>query len=256
MLVVTLATVGAQRVSVRDRAQGILPPAGHRPPRSAAIQADQDTSFQACARSSREFVEIIVQRPGGGQRGRLHRRRRRRHHQHRADVRRRSSRSTSASVGAEQVIARLRRKLTGVPGAHAVSAGGAGPARRRPAQQRRSISTRCRATTCSELNTGRRDAAASCARCRELADVNSDQQDRGLQAALVIDRDTASRLGITPQVIDDTLYDAFGQRQVSTMYTPLNQYHVVMEVEPQFWQSPDALRDIYVALDRRARRCR
>ena len=79
-----------------------------------------------------------------------------------------------------------------------------------------------------------------------LVDVNSDQQNRGLQASLVIDRDTAARLGITPQTIDDTLYDAFGQRQVSTMYTPLNQYHVVMEVEPQFWQNPETLKDIYV----------
>ena len=79
-----------------------------------------------------------------------------------------------------------------------------------------------------------------------LVDVNSDQQNRGLQASLVIDRDTASRLGITPQMIDDTLYDAFGQRQVSTMYTQLNQYHVVMEVAPEFWQSPETLKDIYV----------
>jgi multidrug efflux pump len=79
-----------------------------------------------------------------------------------------------------------------------------------------------------------------------LVDVNTDQQNRGLQASLVIDRDTAARLGITPQMIDDTLYDAFGQRQVSTMYTQLNQYHVVMEVAPEFWQSPETLRDIYV----------
>ena len=62
----------------------------------------------------------------------------------------------------------------------------------------------------------------------------------------MIDRATASRLGITPQMIDDTLYDAFGQRQVSTMYTQLNQYHVVMEVAPQFWQNPDGLKSIYV----------
>ena len=79
-----------------------------------------------------------------------------------------------------------------------------------------------------------------------LLQVNSDQQDRGLQASLVIDRATASRLGVTTQRIDDTLYDAFGQRQVSTMYTPLNQYHVVMEVDPQFWQNPDGLHYIYV----------
>ena len=75
----------------------------------------------------------------------------------------------------------------------------------------------------------------------QLVDVNSDQQTQGLAASLAIDRATAARLGITPQVIDDTLYDAFGQRQVSTMYTPLNQYHVVLEVEPQFWQNPDSL---------------
>src|SRR5207245_7028888 len=65
-------------------------------------------------------------------------------------------------------------------------------------------------------------------------------------ASLVIDRDTASRLGITPQLIDDTLYDAFGQRQVSTIFTQLNQYHVVLEVDPRYQQNPDALKDIYV----------
>jgi multidrug efflux pump len=81
---------------------------------------------------------------------------------------------------------------------------------------------------------------------RILTDVNSDQQNSGLQASLVYDRDTASRLGITPQVIDNTLYEAFGQAQVSTMFTALNQYHVVMEVAPQFWQNPSSLNDIYV----------
>src|SRR6185369_14625397 len=79
-----------------------------------------------------------------------------------------------------------------------------------------------------------------------LADVTSDQQDRGLEASLVIDRDTASRLDVSPALIDNTLYDAFGQRQVAITYTPLNQYHVVMEVAPQFWQHPDVLHDIYV----------
>ena len=79
-----------------------------------------------------------------------------------------------------------------------------------------------------------------------LADVNTDQQDRGRQATLVIDRDTASRLGVSSQRIDDTLYDAFGQRQVAITYTSLNQYHVVMEVAPPFWQRPDTLRDLYV----------
>ena len=80
----------------------------------------------------------------------------------------------------------------------------------------------------------------------ELRDQNSDQQDNGLEAKLVIDRDTASRMGITAQTLDNALYDAFGQRQVSTMYRPLNQYHVVMEVAPQFQQTPEALQNIYL----------
>jgi multidrug efflux pump len=80
----------------------------------------------------------------------------------------------------------------------------------------------------------------------ELQDVNSDLQNRALKAGLVIDRDTAARLGLTAQVIDNALYDAFGQRQVSTMYKGMNQYHVVMEVAQQFQQSPDALQSIYV----------
>ena len=80
----------------------------------------------------------------------------------------------------------------------------------------------------------------------ELREVASDQQNGGLQAMLDIDRDTASRLGIVPQLIDDTLYDAFGQRQVSTIYTQLNQYHVVLEVLPPYQENPDALKSIYV----------
>jgi multidrug efflux pump len=79
-----------------------------------------------------------------------------------------------------------------------------------------------------------------------LRDVASDQQNNGIEANLVIDRDTASRLGISPQAIDDTLYDAFGQRQVSTMFTQLNQYHVVLEAAPGFQDSPDDLSHIYV----------
>jgi len=80
----------------------------------------------------------------------------------------------------------------------------------------------------------------------ELRDVASDQLNGGLQTQLIIDRDTASRLGITPQMIDDTLYDAFGQRQISTIYTQLNQYHVVMEVSPGFQKRQGNLKDIYI----------
>ncbi|AOJ02363.1 nodulation protein [Burkholderia mayonis] len=81
----------------------------------------------------------------------------------------------------------------------------------------------------------------------ELADVNSDQQQGGLEAMVTIDRATAARLGIKPAQIDNTLYDAFGQRQVSTIYNPLNQYHVVMEVAPQYWQSPEMLKQVYIS---------
>ncbi len=81
----------------------------------------------------------------------------------------------------------------------------------------------------------------------ELADVNSDQQQGGLESMVTIDRQSAARLKITPSQIDNTLYDAFGQRQVSTIYNPLNQYHVVMEVAPQYWQSPEMLKQIWVS---------
>jgi multidrug efflux pump len=80
----------------------------------------------------------------------------------------------------------------------------------------------------------------------ELRDVATDQLNNGLRASVTIDRDTASRLGILPQAIDNTLYDAFGQRQVSTIFTQLNQYHVVLEVAPSFRQNLDALKDIYI----------
>ena len=87
---------------------------------------------------------------------------------------------------------------------------------------------------------------AALRRVRLISDVNSDQQNNGLQAVVQYDRDTAARFGISPQLIDNTLYDAFGQRQVSTMYTSLNQYHVIMEAAPRFWQDPQFLSQIYV----------
>ena len=80
-----------------------------------------------------------------------------------------------------------------------------------------------------------------------LADVNSDQQQTGLETDVFIDRDTASRLGLVMSQIDNTLYDAFGQRQVSTIYSAVNQYHVVMEVDPRYWQDPSILKDLYVS---------
>ena len=148
-------------------------------------------------------------------------------------------------ISADQIIAGLRGKLSRIPGAtlflqavQDVRVGG------------RSTNAQYQYTLQSEdLNALTEWTPKLYAKMRSLsalADVNSDQQTRGLQASLVIDRETASRLGISSQLADDTLYDAFGQRQVSTMYTPLNQYHVVMEVAPKFWQDPTSLRYIYV----------
>ncbi len=91
---------------------------------------------------------------------------------------------------------------------------------------------------------------------KDLRDIASDQQTRGLQASLVIDRDTASRLGIAPQAIDNTLYDAFGQRQVSTIYTQLNQYHVVMEVDAAFRETARTTSATYMCARRTETRSR
>jgi multidrug efflux pump len=97
-----------------------------------------------------------------------------------------------------------------------------------------------------ELNTYANRMIEKLKQLPELTDVASDQQVQGLRATLVYDRDTASRLGITPNMIDQTLYDAYGQREVSTMFQPLNQYHVVLELMPGFQKSPQDLRDLYI----------
>jgi multidrug efflux pump subunit AcrB len=148
-------------------------------------------------------------------------------------------------VTADQVVNRLRRKLTSVPGAtlflqsqQDLQIGGRGGA----SQYQYTLSDE----NLRELNTWAPQLQNRMRALPELRDVSSDQQDRGLVTSLVIDRDAAARLGITAQMIDTALYDAFGQRQVSTMYTGLNQYFVVMEVDPKYSQSPDALNGIYI----------
>jgi hydrophobe/amphiphile efflux-1 (HAE1) family protein len=145
----------------------------------------------------------------------------------------------------EVVINRLRPKVNGIPGvmlymqsAQELNIGG----RQSATQYQYSLT----AGSVSELNTWAPKLMAAMQKLPELKDVATDQQDNGLRAQLVIDRDTASRLGVSALAIDATLSDAFGQRQVSTTYMPLNQYHVVMEVAPQFQQDPDALKNIYV----------
>jgi multidrug efflux pump len=148
-------------------------------------------------------------------------------------------------VTADDVINRLRGKLAVVPGATLIlqsaqelTIGGRGG----NAQYQYTLQS----ANLNDLNSWAPRLLDKLRTLPELRDQNSDQQDKGLQAKLVIDRDTASRLGITPQTLDNALYDAFGQRQVSTMYRALNQYHVVMEVAPQFQQTPEALQNIYL----------
>jgi multidrug efflux pump len=148
--------------------------------------------------------------------------------------------------GIDAVQARLRRALSGVPGAQLFlfpiqdfRVGG----RASSAAYQYSL----QADSTAELYEWVPKLVAVLEKNPVLRDVNSDQQQKGLETDLVIDRPTASRLGITPAMIDNTLYDAFGQRQVSTIYKAQNQYHVIMEVEPKYWQSPDTLRDIYVS---------
>ena len=98
----------------------------------------------------------------------------------------------------------------------------------------------------NELNDWTNRFVAKLKNLKELEDVATDQQPGGLAVQLVIDRATASRLGIAPTTIDNTLYDAFGQRQINTMYTQLNQYHVILESEPQFQLDPDKLNKLYI----------
>jgi len=148
-------------------------------------------------------------------------------------------------ISASDVINRLRPKLISVPGATVflqagqdVRIGG----RQSSAQYQYTIQS----DSLDDLVKWGPTLLTEMRKQHILTDVNTDQQNSGFQAWLTYDRETASRLGITPKQIDNTLYEAFGQSQVSTMYTPLNQYHVVMEVAPEFWQTPDALKDVYV----------
>jgi multidrug efflux pump len=208
-----------------------------------AIQADQDTSFQALQQKLTQFIGIVMADPavdtavaftGGNQgstnTGRMF-----------MSLKPLAERKLSAG----QVMARLRPKLGAVPGAslflQAIQDLRIGGRLSGAAYQ-----FTLQGDDLPELNDWAPRMLRKLQTLPGLLDVNSDQQNRGLQAAVQIDRDTASRLGITAQMIDDALYDAFGQRQVSTTYTELNQYHVVMEVAPRFWQSPETLRDIYV----------
>jgi multidrug efflux pump len=206
------------------------------------IQAEQDISFQAMQAITKQFVDIVgkdtaVQNAmafsggaGAVNTGFIY-----------LALKPLNERKISAS----DVINRLRPKLTSVPGATAFLQAGQDlriGGRQSSAQYQYTIQS----DNLDDLVTWGPTLLTQMRQQHMLTDVNTDQQNSGLETELVYDRETASRLGITPKQIDNTLYEAFGQAQVSTMYTSLNQYHVVMEVAPQFWQSPDALKNVYV----------
>jgi len=207
---------------------------------NGSIQADQDTSFQAMHQHVDRLVSIVERDPGvaavlayvggGGTQN---------------TARMFVNLKDHPRAAAEDVIARLRRSTASVPGVTLVlqsvqdlRVGGRASA----AQYQYTLQS----DSATDLNEWAPRVLARLRTVHILADVNSDQQARGLRASLDIDRDTASRLGVSTQDIDNTLYDAFGQRQVSTMYRALNQYHVVMEADPDVQQTPDGLQAIYV----------
>jgi len=146
---------------------------------------------------------------------------------------------------ADQVINRLRAKLAVVPGAtlflqaaQDLNIGG----RQGNAQFQYTLQSE----NLQDLRTWSPRILEKLHQLPELKDVNSDQQDHGLEAQVIVDRDTAARLGVSSAQVDNALYDSFGQRQVSNIYKQLNQYHVVMEVAPEFQRGADALQNVYV----------
>ncbi|SNS72743.1 MULTISPECIES: multidrug efflux RND transporter permease subunit [unclassified Azospirillum] len=206
------------------------------------VQADQTISFQAMQDKLRRFVAIVKDDPavetvvgftGGGQ-------------LNSANMFISLKPLAERKMSADQVIARLRGKLAPVPGASLFlqaaqdfRVGG------RPGNAQYQYTLY--ADDLDDLRTWTPRLTEALRKSPELADVNSDQQTGGQEVALVIDRDAAARLGISMSQIDNTLYDAFGQRQVSTIYNPLNQYHVVMQLAPRFWQEPSTLDQIFIA---------
>ncbi len=211
---------------------------------NGSVQADQDISFAAMKEKMQQFVAIVmkdsnVQAMVGFAGGNTAK------NQGRMFITLKPQ-GSERKITADQVIGKLRPKLARVPGAtlfmqsaQDLTIGG----RQSQAQYQYTL----QGEDLNELNTWAPRLLKKMATLKDmLRDVNIDQQNRGLDAQVIIDRDTASRLGVSPQDIDNALYDAFGQRQVSTIYRQLNQYHVVMEVAPQYQTSPEALQSVYV----------
>jgi multidrug efflux pump len=212
-----------------------------------SLQADQSVSFQAMTQKLRQMIDIVQSDPAvdhvvgytgvgsGGGGGQI------------------NTGSVFVSLkpitqrpSVDEVIARLRPQLARVPGGRLflvavqdIRAGGR--------QSNSAYQYTLQSDKIDDLFTWAPKLVAALEHSAVITDVNSDQQQKGLETDLVIDRDTASRLGITASQIDSTLYDAFGQRQVSVIYSAINQYHVVMEIDPRYTQYPASLSDIYIA---------
>ena len=238
MLLVTLGTIALSVYLY------IIVPKGFFPQQDTGrimggLQAEQDISFPALREKLVQFVDIIKSDPavetvvafagsGNTARGFIT-----------------LKPLKERKISSDQVIARLRPKMAKVPGAtmflqsaQDLQIGG----RMGNAQYQYTLQSE----NIAELNQWAPKMLANLRTLPLLRDVNTDQQVHGLQETVIVDRDTASRLGVAAADVDNTLYDAFGQRQVSTIYMPLNQYHVVMEVAPEFQGGPDSLKHIYV----------
>ena len=246
VLLVLLATV------VANVALYVIVPKGFFPQQDTGrmigrLQADQSISFQAMQQKLTDLARIVQHDPavqsvvgftgsgGGGS----------------------AAQTNTGSVfvalkplaqrdGINTIMSRLRRQLAVVPGARLflvpiqdINVGGR--------QSNAAYQYTLQADSTAELYQWAPKLVTALEHDPVLRDVNSDQQQKGLETNLVIDRATASRLGVNAAQIDNTLYDAFGQRQVSTIYSAQNQYHVIMEVAPRYWQSPESLRQIYVS---------
>ncbi|WP_166299364.1 efflux RND transporter permease subunit [Bradyrhizobium sp. 2S1] len=213
-----------------------------------SIQADQSTSFQLMQQKLTQFIDIVKADPavdtavgftggggvgpgGGTNTGTVF-----------ASLKPMDQRK----LRADKVIERLREPLATVAGAtlflQSIGDLGAGGRSGNAAYQ-----YTLKGSTFEELNEWTPKLVAALQKEPTLADVNTDQQNKALQANLIIDRDAASRLGITVAQLDNTLYDAFGQRQVSTIFVARNQYHVIMEVAPRFSQDPQTLKEVYIS---------
>ena len=241
-LLVTLATIGLTVYLYVYIPKGFFPQqdTGRL---TGSILADQDTSFQTMQRLLTRIASIAGEDPAaenviaftGGNRGASNT----------ANMFITLKDKKIRKLSADEVIARLRPKLSAVAGASLylqpvqdLRIGG------RPSASQYQYTLQ--GDDLKELNDWAPRLVTRLKTVPGVVDVVSDQQNKGLQADLVVDRSTASRMGLTTQLVDDALYDAFGQRQVSTMYTPLNQYHVVMEADPRFAADPGALRLLYI----------